>query len=470
VTPSDVVDGEREAPVSDPTPATSVATLAKALRTAQGDALPASTVTMLAQLTSDMARLTSMPALRTPVDAGLLAAVARVPMPRYELPEVTRLMNRIPAHLTGVDFGRSAALNAVLASVGPASSRSDIFAKLGVASGANAAVAAQLSQMLSQRNALAGVVATAAAHSASSAVNDAFAASGLSARNALVAAQAAQIVTAQDSIARLVATTNINASVAGLLDTLTRYSQVQTHLGAFAVDVEAPVMLRGYTRLAGRRYDSYLDSLPPRPIARRATVARFAGEAQTGLVVAEALTSDIDDDEREDLTERFDLVSIEAWQSGPAAAQQDLFTALSELDPSLPGWLKAAWENIERDGHKAASLIAHSTVECIDRTLRVLAPVDDVSAWIAEQGGPKPGWVGSNDRPTRRAKVMYAMRNRSKRDVQLANRQVEALVSLVQDLMDDFQSVKHAEATTIVVLRNWVLSTEAALSQLLLVP
>lgn len=459
--------------MSDPTPATSVTALAKALRTAQGDALPASTVTMLAQLTSDMARLTSIPALtalRTPVDAGLLAAVPRVSMPRYELPEVTRLMNRIPAHLTGVDFGRSAALNAVLASVKPASSMSDIFAKLGVASGANAAVAAQLSQMLSQRNALAGVVATAAAYSASSAVNDAFAASGLSARNALVAAQAAQIVTAQDSIARLVTTTNINASVAGLLDTVTRYSQVQTHLGAFAVDVEAPVMLRGYTRLAGRRYDSYLDSLPPRPIARRATVARFAGEAQTGLVVAEALTSDIDDDEREDLTERFGLVSIEAWQSGPAAAQQDLFTALSELDPSLPGWLKAAWENIERDGHKAASLIAHSTVECIDRTLRVLAPVDDVSAWIAEQGGPKPGWVDSNDRPTRRAKIMYAMRNRSKRDVQLANRQVEALVSLVRDLMDDFQSVKHAEATTIVVLRNWVLSTEAALSQLLLVP
>ncbi len=49
--------------------------------------------------------------------------------------------------------------------------------------------------------------------------------------------------------------------------------------------------------------------------------------------------------------------------------------------------------------------------------------------------GEKPGWL-SNGRPTRRAKVMFALRNRSNRDARLAVPQVEALVTLVQDLME----------------------------------
>ena len=452
--------------MSEPARATSVTGLAKALSAVNGDVLPASTVSSLAQLTSDMSRLTSSSArasLRSLVDGGVLATFAQTPRPLFNLPEVTRMINRAPNHLTGIELGTSAALNTILAAVKPVSAMSDIYAKLNLASGVSSAnYASQLSPMLSQRDALTGVIA-------SSAVSDVIARSGVGVHSTFVAAQAAQIVTAQDSIARLMATTSISASMANLLDTVSRYGQVQTHLGAFAVAVDAPLLLRGYTRLAGLRYDAYLDGLPARPIARRAAVARYGGEAQTSLVVAEALTSDIDDDEREDLTERFDVVSVEAWQSGPAAAHQDLLDALHELDPSLPGWLKAAWENIERDGQKAASLIAHSTVECIDHTLRVLAPVDDVSAWIAQQGGAKQGWI-DKDKPTRRAKVTYAMRNRSKRDIALANRQVEALVSLVQGLMDNFQNVKHAEATTIVVLRSWVMTTEAALSQLLIVP
>lgn len=450
----------------EPTPGAFVTARAEALRSANGDVLPGSTVSSLAQLTGDTNRLTSSSALASllsPVDGGVRATFARMSGPLSGRLEVTRMMNR-GYHLTGINVGTSTALNAALAAVQPASAMSDIFAKLNLANGVlSANYASLLSQMLSQRDALAGVVA-------SSAVSDVVARGGLGIHQAFVAAQAAQIATAQGSITRLMATTSMSGTIASLLDTISRYGQVQTYLGALAVDADAPVLLRGYTRLAGHHYDAYLDGLPARPIARRAAVARFGGEAQTSLVVAEALTSDIDDDEREDLTERFDMVGVEAWQSGPAAAHQDLLGALHQLDPSLPGWLEAAWENIERDGPKAASLIAHSTVECIDRTLRVLAPVDDVSAWIAQQGSARKGWLDEKARPTRRAKMIYAMRNRSKRDVALANRQVEGLVGLVQDLMDNFQGNKHAEATTIVVLRNWVMTTEAALSQLLLIP
>jgi len=394
----------------------------------------------------------------------MLDAVARVSKPLYGLPEVTRMIDRISTRLSAVDVARTAGLSSTLASMMPASSMRSAFADLGPSS-TNAALAAQMSQLSSERNNLARI---AALYTPRSALLEAVSTAGLSAQTALVAAQAAQIVSAQDSLARIVATAGVSASTAGLFDSVTRYGQVQAHLSAFAVDVEAPVMLRGYTRLAGRRYDSYLDGLPARPIARRATVARLGGDAQSSLLIAEALTAEIDDDEREDLTERLSVVSLEAWQTGPAAARQDLFAALDEVGPDLSDWLKAAWDNIERDGYKASSIIANSAVECIDRTLRVLAPVDDASAWIAGQGGPKPGWVDDKGKPTRRAKITYAMRGCSSRDTGLAIEQVDALAGLIQSLMGNFQSVKHAEETTIVVMRNWVQATEAALSQLLL--
>lgn len=390
-------DYEREDPVSDTAPAAAVLGLAEALRVAQGGALQPSTMTMLAQLASDMARLPSTQALASPrssANAGVFDAVARVARPTYELPRVTRMIDHIPTRLTGSDVARRASLASTFASVRPTSSISDMIAKMGLLDGPNKALAVQLSQLLGNRDALTRVAATAATYSVRSAMTDAFASGGLSARNALVAGQAAQIISAQDSITRLAATTNISASMAGLLDSISRYSQVQADLSRFAVDIEAPVMLRGYTALAGRRYDSYLDSLPARPIARRAAVARFGGNAQTGLLVAEALTSDVDDDEREDLTERFAAVSLEAWQRGPADVREDLFTALDELGPDdLAGWLKSAWEDIDRNGYKAASKIANATVECIDRTLRVLSPVDDVLAWMTDQPGSKTGWL-----------------------------------------------------------------------------
>jgi hypothetical protein len=60
------------------------------------------------------------------------------------------------------------------------------------------------------------------------------------------------------------------------------------------------------------------------------------------------------------------------------------------------------------------------------------------------------------------------MRDRSKRDTALAQAQVESLVSLIQAIVNDLQSVKHGEAPTIAVMRGWVLATESALCELFL--
>lgn len=291
------------------------------------------------------------------------------------------------------------------------------------------------------------------------------AAVGLSRHQYVFAAQVGQIVSAQDSIARLVAGTDL-VKASALSATIARYSQIQMQLGAVAA-VDHTILLRGLTRVPGRRFDSYLDGLPTRPLKRRAAVARFAGDSQAGMVIAESLTSvRLDQGDLEELAYEFTTKVLEPWQTGPSQAREDLFAELAALEAGLPDFLKAAWEDIARDGPKAASKIAHCAVECIDHTLRAIAAVDDVMAWVAIVG-EKPGWLASG-RPTRRAKVMFAMRNRSRRDARLAVSQVEALVTLVQDVTENLQSAKHGEAPVVAVMRGWVLATEGALSQLLL--
>ena len=71
----------------------------------------------------------------------------------------------------------------------------------------------------------------------------------------------------------------------------------------------------------------------------------MAGDAQSGLLIAESLTADgLDDDGRQELAETFTAVALEPWQAGPTDARNDLFATLAELDPALPDWLKAAWD------------------------------------------------------------------------------------------------------------------------------
>jgi hypothetical protein len=279
--------------------------------------------------------------------------------------------------------------------------------------------------------------------------------------------QMLQILSAQDSICRLVGSAVYSKALTGLFGTVERYGQVQAQLGALTIRPNSAHLLRGNTTLSGRLYDSYLDSLPMRPIARRATVARQAGDTQTGLLITESLTApDLRADEREELAEYLTSTVLEPWQTGPSDARIDLFGVLASLDPSLPDWLKAAWEDIVRDGPKAASKIANCAVECIDRALRVAAPPADVVAWL----GTIPPGQGYLDKgkPTRHAKIMFVMRNRADRDARLAVAQVDALVALVQEIVSNLQSVKHGQAPSIATMRSWLLAVESALAQLFL--
>jgi len=246
--------------------------------------------------------------------------------------------------------------------------------------------------------------------------------------------------------------TKTSAATAALMAGITKPGSSKLLLGSAGTSdfrrTSPTALLAPSQPVAGRPYDAYLDGLPTRSITRRPAVARDRSDTQTGLLIARSPTL------------------VEAWQTGPVDARDDLFKALAELDPSLLGWLKAAWEDIVRNGPKAASKIAHCTIECIDRTLRIIAPTNDVTEWIAIVGA-QPGWMERN-RPTRRARVMFVMRHRSNQDARLATSQVECLATLVQVVAGNLQSVKHGEAPTMAVMRNWVHAAEGALSQLLL--
>lgn len=279
--------------------------------------------------------------------------------------------------------------------------------------------------------------------------------------------QILQILSAEASIGRLVSNTGYSSALAGLLATVSRYGQVQTQLAALTIRPDSARLLRGITTQSGRRYDSYLDSLPVRPIARRVTVARQAGDTQTGLLIAESLTAPhLRGDDREELAEHLTATVLQPWQTGPTDARTDLFGVLASLDSGLPDWLKAAWDDIGRDGPKAASKIANCIVECIDRALRIAAPPADVVVWLNTIPS-KQGYL-HDGKPTRRAKIMFVMRNRAARDAKLAAAQVDALVILVQEVTNNLQSVKHGEAPSIATMRSCVLAAEGALAQLFL--
>jgi Predicted pPIWI-associating nuclease len=227
------------------------------------------------------------------------------------------------------------------------------------------------------------------------------------------------------------------------------------------------VLLSPPSSVAGRLYDTYIEGLPARPITRRRTVARCGGDTQTELLIAHGLIAGrLEDDARDEFAEQLTVLTLKAWQTGPADARKDLFEALAKLDPGLSDWLKAVWEDIVQDGPKAASKIANCTIECIDQALRIAAPADDVTAWIV-QVGAKKGWM-EGDHPTRRAKVMFVMRNQSSQDARLAVSQVESLTTLLQNVVGNLQAVKHGEAPSMAVMRSWVQAAEGALSQLLL--
>ena len=229
------------------------AAASQALRSAAAGALPSSTLRSVIEAT---AALSQLPSFQTLAAAHIQPNVALMPTAglavrlgaQYDIPAMTSPAVDLAPQLRGIDIVKAARIASSLD-------------------------------------------ATMAAFQPQRAMFDALNAAGLGRHNAVFVAQAAQILSSQEAISRLVARAGGGVAMVELFGTLGRYGQVQAHLGSFAADPGTAPLLRGCTRIAGRRYDAYLDGLPARSIARRAAVARHGGDTQTGLLIAESLTA-----------------------------------------------------------------------------------------------------------------------------------------------------------------------------------
>jgi hypothetical protein len=128
---------------------------------------------------------------------------------------------------------------------------------------------------------------------------------------------------------------------------------------------------------------------------------------------------------------------------GPTRASSELRARLAAIDSDLPTKLDGAWERIDNGGSDAGGQAAHSLMEAVDWTLRLLAPVDEVLAWYAVLE-PKPSnALDDKTRPTRALKLRYIVRDHPGKAfaTDLYIRAIGGLVSALQD-------PKHESRTT----------------------
>jgi len=159
---------------------------------------------------------------------------------------------------------------------------------------------------------------------------------GLGVQGNLANAQLGQVLSTQNALTRFVVGAGLIKS-SSLFDALGRLGQVHAVLGSFADTVHAP-WLRGITRIPARRYDSYLERLPAKPNHRRAAVAQFGGDAQSGLLIVESLTTvGVDEDEREEITELYTAEVLEPWADRSGTRARGPSSSTSRSGPRFAG-------------------------------------------------------------------------------------------------------------------------------------
>lgn len=284
------------------------------------------------------------------------------------------------------------------------------------------------------------------------------------AQKVALGAQIGQIVSARQSLARIIAASGGSSVAASLLATVSRHGRVQSQLAAFAPRPGSVAVVPGYAQRSGRRYDSYLRALPPRPAP--AMVARYAGDTRTGSLIAESLMApELGLDRRGELAENLDTTVLEPWQSGPIDAREDLYARLDGLASRLSEWLKAAWHEVVHNGPKAASNTAHDLEECVDRALRAGAPTKDLMAWL--ETIPSNSVYRTRDgKPTRVARAAFITRGRSKKDTRLVTAQLSDFNKIIPATVEYLQSAKHGDAPSLIRMRGLILAVESILTRL----
>ena len=278
-----------------------------------------------------------------------------------------------------------------------------------------------------------------------------------------------QLADGLGSIARLTALPGPMLRSQTLAAGVGSYASVQGLLGDLARDRDN-VLLRGRSLLPAATLNSYLDSLGTRPWRRRSELAGLVGNATAGLVLGESLTADLHEDDGDLLVSAASTQLIEPWQEAFDDTRSDLFVALEHLGPHLVELLRGAWFNIKTNGPAAASSAANCLVEVLDQTLHALVDESLLSAWLANNEHLGREYVDAQSgRPTRRARLAYALQTRSKRDAQLLRGLEAGLAASLSPLHAQLESAKHGRVDIgVQVVRCHAVAVEGFLINLLL--
>ncbi len=110
--------------------------------------------------------------------------------------------------------------------------------------------------------------------------------------------------------------------------------------------------------------------------------------------------------------------------------------------------------------------------EVIDRTLRAVAPDELVMRLHATGRLPKDSTYEKEGRlrPTRVGRIAAALHERQAREAKVVAAQAKALAASVSYLSENFQAGKHSSAGSVGLVRTYLVSVEAFLTQLLYEP
>jgi hypothetical protein len=278
-----------------------------------------------------------------------------------------------------------------------------------------------------------------------------------------------QLADGLGSVARLAATPGPLLRSQTLVSGMDSYASVQRALSDLARDREEP-LLRGRSLLTAATLNSYLDSFGARPWRRRTELAGLIGNATSGLVLGESLTAELHDDDADLLVTAASTNLIEPWQEGFDETRAELFAALEALSPHLANLLRGAWFNLKANGPAAAASAANCLVEVLDQTLQALVDEALLATWLADTGHLGREYVDARSgRPTRRARLAYALQRRSTRDAQLLRAMESGLAASLSPLHSQLESAKHGRVDIgVQLVRCHAVAVEGFLINLLL--
>ncbi len=95
-------------------------------------------------------------------------------------------------------------------------------------------------------------------------------------------------------------------------------------------------------------------------------------------------------------------------------SSMELYRVLATIDNRVVDLLAGAWMLTSAPNPAGGSMAAHALIEAVDRTLRALAPEDDLLAWLETTGlRASVEYCANGQRPTRRARVEFAFASNS---------------------------------------------------------